>query len=130
MLKSIISDLKLFDMKVGENNETTNFDPKHLAKRMRNSLIGNSVKIGEKLVQPSDISKVLSASKSFDSKHKVQRLLNPDDKQNGGGGGHGPTCQAYFRKSGGRQNRENNESKGVLEDDRVGLYAKFPGTSD
>ena len=69
-------------MKVGENNETTNFDPKHLAKRMRNFLIGNSVKIGEKLVQPSDISKVLSASKSFDSKHKVQRLLDPDDKQN------------------------------------------------
>ena len=82
MLKSIISDLKLFDMKVGENNETTNFNPKHLAKRMRNFLIGNSVKIGEKLMQPSDISKVLSASKSFDSKHKVQRLLNPDDKQN------------------------------------------------
>ena len=82
MLKSIISYLKLFDTKVGENNETTNFDPKHLAKRMRNFLIGNSEKIGEKLVQPSDISKVLSASKSFDSKHKVQRLLNPDDKQN------------------------------------------------
>ena len=49
---------------------------------MRNFLFGNSVKIGEKLLQPSDISKVLSATKSFDSKHKVERLVNPDDRQN------------------------------------------------
>ena len=42
-----ISRLRLIDRRVGRNEETVNFDSKHIVKRVRTCLIGTNFKIGE-----------------------------------------------------------------------------------
>ena len=42
----MISKMRLIDTLVGRNEETTNYDPKHLAKRIRKCLIGDNFHIG------------------------------------------------------------------------------------
>ena len=76
----IISTLKLMDMYVGENEETVDFDPKHLGKRIRNSCISPQFQIGGVVLTRKDIKSILSLSTTC--KHSVDELVNPLDKQN------------------------------------------------
>ena len=78
----IISELMLIDTNVGENDETVNFDPKHLCKRIRTFIIGSNFYIGkDNLVLKEDISKILNSTSSSE-KYSNESLLNPVDKQN------------------------------------------------
>ena len=58
----IISKLRLIDMLVGPSDETVDYDGKHLIKRLRNYLIGNSFVIGSFYLYPADIKKILEKS--------------------------------------------------------------------
>ena len=42
----IVSKLRLMDQDVGKHEETVNFDPKHLCKRLRTYICGNNFKVG------------------------------------------------------------------------------------
>ena len=77
-----ISRLRLIDRKVGRNEETVNFDAKHLAKRTGKCLIGNNVNFGdEKVLTKTDMEKVLTCSPNEFS-HSTSQLMSPNDKQN------------------------------------------------
>ena len=76
----IISPLKLIDMYVGANEETVDFDGKHLAKRTRNSMIASQVQIGGSVLTRKDISSILALAKT--NSHTIEQLVNPVDKQN------------------------------------------------
>ena len=76
----IISTLKLIDMYVGENEETVDFDGKHLAKCTRNSVIAAQFQIGGPVLTRKDITSILSFAKA--NKHTIDKLVNPADKQN------------------------------------------------
>lgn len=75
-----LSSLRLLDLDVGPGNETVNFDHKHLAKRIRNCFIGRNFKMGNTLLVPEDIKTLISSVPT--SKHGVEALINPADKQN------------------------------------------------
>ena len=77
----IISKVRLIDMMVGTLEETVDYDAKHLAKRFRNYLIGNTVMIGSSRLYPADIKKILEAS-PYKPRNSVDELMNPKDKQN------------------------------------------------
>ena len=77
-----ISHLRLIDRRVGRNEETVNFDSKHIVKRVHTCLIGNNFKIGEgKIMLSSDIAKVLTLAPN-NSRNSTEQLCNPKDKQN------------------------------------------------
>ena len=78
---AIISKLRLIDMKVGEREETVDYDAKHLAKRFRNYLIGNNIMIGNSRLYPGDIKNILEAS-PYTPRNCVNELMSPKDKQN------------------------------------------------
>ena len=78
----IISKLRLVDHQVGRNEETVNFDAKHLCKHMRKCIVGGNFRIGDGIVLcRSDLAKILACVPN-DSKHSTEQLLNPKDKQN------------------------------------------------
>ena len=79
-----MSKLLLIDLKVGENDETVNFDPKHLGKRLRSTCINNNFKIGDVFLLKIDTEALLSTLPvdSVDSDVSVKELTNPRDKQN------------------------------------------------
>ena len=80
----MISKMKLIDTLVGRNEETTNYDAKHLAKRIRTCLIGDNFHLGENMVLlKSDLEKVLQCVPN-ETNHSTNELLNPNDKQNVG----------------------------------------------
>ena len=57
----MISKMRLIDTLVGRNEETTNYDPKHLVKRVRKCLIGDNFHIGiNGVLLKSDLEKVLT----------------------------------------------------------------------
>ena len=68
------------DLDVGPGEETVNFDHRHLAKRMRNCFIGRNFKIRDTLIVPTDLKTLLSSVPT--TKHSVDALVYPDDKQN------------------------------------------------
>ena len=70
----------MLDLDVGPGEETVNFDHKHLAKRMRNCFIGRNFKIRDTLIVPTDLKTLLSSVPT--TKHSMDALVNPDDKQN------------------------------------------------
>ena len=80
-LYPVISKLRLVDQQVGRNEETTNFDAKHLAKRLRTCIVGGNFKIGDVILSRSDMAKLLACVPN-DSSHSTDRLLQPKDKQN------------------------------------------------
>ena len=77
-----VSKLRLMDKNVARNDETVNFDPKHLAKRLRKCISGDNLKIGttHTLLQ-SDVLKILSCTENS-TNHSNENLINPKDKQN------------------------------------------------
>ena len=77
----IMSKLKLVDLKVGRNEETTNFDAKHLAKRFRTFIVGGNFKVGNTIVSKTDVKKILETVPN-DTNVSNDSLLNPRDKQN------------------------------------------------
>ena len=77
----IMSKLRLVDLDVGRNEETTNFDAKHLSKRLRTNLIGGNFKIGEITLSRTDMLKILNLVPN-NSQHSTERLIDPKDKQN------------------------------------------------
>ena len=76
-----ISQLKLIDHAVGCHEETTNYDAKHLAKRLRNFLIKTFSVGNETVITKLDMKQILSCARNTSS-HSTQSMLNPDDKQN------------------------------------------------
>ena len=78
-LGKIISALPLIDRKVGKNQETVNFDAKHLVKRCWTSLISGKLEIGGVLLTKKDVEGVLEASEK--KTHSVESLIYPRDKQ-------------------------------------------------
>ena len=77
-----ISSLRLMDMKVGPNEETVNYDAKHLVKRIRSSLIGGNFNIGEgRTLLKTDLEKILQLAPN-NSPHSIESLISPKDKQN------------------------------------------------
>ena len=51
----IISKFCFIDMEVGEKEKTIDFDAKHLAKRMRNYLIGSNFTVGSTVLFQKDV---------------------------------------------------------------------------
>ena len=80
-LFGIISRLKLIDCNVGRYEETVNYDPKHLAKRLRNTLIGTLHFGNEHLVTASDMTEILSCHPN-NSSDSTKSMINPEGKQN------------------------------------------------
>ena len=77
----VISRLRLMDTKVGRNEETVNFDAKHITKRIRTSIIGGNFSIGDVTLTKGDVEKVLSCAPN-EFPHSTAQMLNPLDKQN------------------------------------------------
>ena len=76
-----ISSLRLMDIKVGPNEETVNYDAKHLSKRTRGTLIGENLNMGEgRSLMKSDLVKILELAPN-NSPHSIHSLVNPKDKQ-------------------------------------------------
>jgi hypothetical protein len=67
-------------MYVGSNEETVDFDGKHLGKRLRNTIISKQFQIGSTVLTRKDIEAILSLTQT--NKHGVEQLVNPADKQN------------------------------------------------
>ena len=76
-----IKDLLLLDKMVGKNDETVNFDHKHLVKRLRKCLINNNFKIGDRVLLKSDMEKILSLVPN-NTKYSNNQLFNIGDKMN------------------------------------------------
>ena len=68
-------------MTVGSQEETVDFDAKHLAKRLRNQLLSTMFTVNEVALTRTDLSTNLSLA-AEDSKHRIEQLTNPDDRQN------------------------------------------------
>ena len=83
-LYRILSKLLLLDLETGDNEETVDFDAKHLAKRTRNSMIKKSFSIGKVSINNSDMTKILEKGVMTSTRHSVQAMMNPKDKQNVG----------------------------------------------
>ena len=77
----IMTKLRLVDLKVGRNGETTNFDPKHLSKRIRTTLISGNFKIGDIIISQNDMKKILALVPN-DTETSNASMMNPKDKQN------------------------------------------------
>ena len=68
------------DLHVGANDETLDFDPKHLGKRVRNSCIAAQFQVGGVMLTTKGVASILELSTTC--KHSVKELVNPIDKQN------------------------------------------------
>ena len=79
----IVSKLRFLDLEVGKNEETVDFDSKHLAKRLSNYIIGSNCTIGSSTLFRKDMLGILKLS-PISPKHSVEELINPKDKQNVG----------------------------------------------
>ena len=77
----VMSKLRLVNLQVGRNEETTNFDAKHLSICMLTSTVGGNFKIGDIVLSQSDMAKILACVPN-ESNHRMEQLLNPKDKQN------------------------------------------------
>lgn len=80
----ILSKLPLLDLDVGKNEETVDFDAKHLSKRMRNSMIKKSFNIGNVTLTNQDMKGILSKAVSSVTRNSGDAMMNPKDKQNVG----------------------------------------------
>ena len=76
----VISSLKLIDLCVGANEETVDFDAKHLAKRFRNTVIAPQFHIDGTVLTKKDIPGILKLANN--NSHSFEQLVNPKDKQN------------------------------------------------
>ena len=66
------------DIKVGPNEETVNYDAKHLS---RGTLIGENLNMGEgRTLMKSNLVKILEHAPN-NSPYSIQSLVNPKDKQ-------------------------------------------------
>ena len=82
-LYPLIKDLSIMDMEVGPNEETVNYDPKHLVKRTRNHFLSSSIFIGDVLLQKEDIVEICKLSSDIsEGKETLCNLVNPKDRQN------------------------------------------------
>ena len=77
----IVSKLRFIDNMVGSEEETVDFDAKHLAKRWRNYFIGSNCQFGETFLYRKDLRGILELAETK-PKHAIEELLNPKDKQN------------------------------------------------
>ena len=75
-----IDNLKLMDMNVGKDDQTVDFDAKHICKRTRNCTISPNFQNGNIRITKDDLTEILSHSSSFH--HSINQLVNPMDKQN------------------------------------------------
>ena len=80
LIYPIISVLPLIDLCVGANEETVDFDIKHLAKRVRNYFISGNFQINDTFLNTKDIRYILSTSDV--NTNGIDQLVNPIDKQN------------------------------------------------
>lgn len=78
----IVSTLRFMDLHVGENDETVDYDGKHLAKRVRNNMISAQFQIAGVVLVRRDIESILSLAEKEKTKHSIEELVNPADKQN------------------------------------------------
>ena len=76
----IISALPLVDRNVGTNQETVDFDIKHLAKQVRNCFISGNFQISDTFLSTKDVRCILSLS-DFNT-NGIDQLVNPENKQN------------------------------------------------
>ena len=76
-----VKNMTLFDLNVGKYGESVDFDAKHLAKRMRTTIISDHWTIKTTVLTKSDIRKLLSHLTDV-NQHSVSKLLDVDDKQN------------------------------------------------
>ena len=76
-----VKEMKLFDLNVGKYGESVDYDPKHLTKRVRNTVISDNWVVGTTVVTRSDIRKLLSSCTDVNT-HSVAKLLDVTDKQN------------------------------------------------
>ena len=75
-----ISALPLVDRNVGTNQETLDFDIKHLAKRVRNCFISGNFQISDTFLSSKGVRCNLSLS-DFNT-NGIDQLVNPENKQN------------------------------------------------
>lgn len=75
-----MSTLRLMDLYVGRNEETTNYDSKHLAKRFRTFIIGGNFKIGDIIINRTELEKILALAPN-NSDISIKQLLDVNDKQ-------------------------------------------------
>ena len=80
LIYPIISVLPLIDFCVGANEETVDFDIKHLATRVQNCFISGNFQIRDTFLNAKDIRYILSTSDV--NTHGIDQLVNPIDKQN------------------------------------------------
>ena len=78
-LGKTISSLALVDRKVGKNQETVNYDAKHLVKRCWTSLISGKMEVGGVVLTKKDVEVIIEGAER--RTHKVQSLVYPNDKQ-------------------------------------------------
>ena len=79
-LGKTMTQLMFVDLNVGRNNETINFDVKHLAKRCWTSLISDKLQVNSVTLTKKDISAILKLSER--RTHDINTLVYPNDKQN------------------------------------------------
>ena len=80
LIYPIISALPLVDRNVGANQQTMDFDIKHLAKQGRNCFISGNFQISDTFLSTKDVRCILSLS-DFNT-NGIDQLVNPKDKQN------------------------------------------------
>lgn len=76
----LVKDMALLDLMVGKNGETVDFDVKHLAKRMRNTMISDKWEVNNVVITKGDITKIVSNTDK--NTHTISRMVNVKDKQN------------------------------------------------
>jgi hypothetical protein len=77
-----LGDLPLFDYHCGDEDLTGNIDPKHICKRLRNSLIRLLASTIDGVVLTRQLIKQHLLRDSCHSAQHIDRLLNPNDRQN------------------------------------------------
>ena len=82
VLYPVVSNLRLIDLNVGKHEETTNYDAKHIGKRLRNTMISGRFQIGDRaLIQVNDIVAILQKTSNL-SNISTDRMICVQDKQN------------------------------------------------
>ena len=78
-LGKLLTSLLLLDLKLGKNEETVNFDPKHLVKRCWTSFLSGKLEIGGVLLTKNDLEALLELAER--RTHSINSLVYPTDKQ-------------------------------------------------
>ena len=78
----IISKCYLLDQTAGQHEETTDFDAKHLVKRIKYHITGENFRIGDTSFSQADVRAILEAATIRPSQKSVDQIINHGDKQN------------------------------------------------